>query len=164
MVYCIKKLRYTCKHKLFLTSYSFATNTIIIEHIYMYQTVKKTNKQGYILCRFILSSFSVSLYSHTYHFSIENLYGLIEYVNLTSISLFFHYRITSYRGYTYEIVKLVNSEFINLYDISKLTLGNYDLDVMLNSYIEVVQIECLVFLYKFNKSKLMSAKYNASCK
>lgn len=33
-------------------------------------------------------------------------------------------KITSYRGYTYEIVKLVNSELINLYDISKLTLVN----------------------------------------
>lgn len=46
----IKKLRYTCKHKLFLKSYSFATNTIIVEHIYMYQTVKKqTSKVIYFV-------------------------------------------------------------------------------------------------------------------
>lgn len=43
----IKKLRYTCKHK------SFATNTIIVEHVYMYQTVK--NKQARLYTLYIYS-------------------------------------------------------------------------------------------------------------
>lgn len=77
---------------------------------------------------------------YIYYFLIENFYGLIEYVicNLIFIFLFFYYRIIFYWGYIYEIVKLVNLEFINLYDILKLMLGNYDLDLMFNSYIEVV--------------------------
>lgn len=83
-------------------------------------------------------SFSVSLYLYIYYFLIENFYGLIECVNLIFIFLFFYYRIIFYWGYIYEIVKLVDLEFINLYDILKLMLGNYDLDVMFNSYIEVV--------------------------
>lgn len=47
-------------------------------------------------------------------------------------------KITSYRGYTYEIVKLVNSKLINVYDISKLKSVNMVAQVVSKSMREKI--------------------------